>query len=280
MKTCPESPALDLSGIAPAPVEAAVESDNLPVAQESRPPFAPPPGGYDLADFKWVPVLRKPRADGWSPQRQVDFIAALADTGCVDHAAQEVDMSITSCYRLRRSPGAEAFAAAWDAAIAQASRRLVDIAFDRAIHGTDEPVFDKEGRRIGRRMRQNDRLLMFLLRAYMPNRFRHAHESVRRPSEPVAPAPLPVAEALRTLEPPPEDPHLLLPAGYLGTALQCAHILDGKLPLEHQGARESPDPQYSSLGDDFERELEAAKRAAAGPACDQQEEDDETSFLA
>lgn len=264
MKTRPESPALDPSGIAPAPAAAAAEPAKLPVARDSGPPFGPPPEGYNLADFQWVPVLRKPRADGWTPQRQVDFIAALADTGCVEHAARQVEMSVNSCYRLRRSPGGEAFAAAWEAAIAQAARRLVDIAFDRAIHGTDEPVFDKEGRRVGRRMRQNDRLLMFLLRAYLPERFRHAHESVRRPGEAPPPEPLPLAQALGTLAPPPpDDPHLLMPPEELQTALQCAEILGGEIPKRYRGTPDEEEPNPAPLGEEFERQLEEAKRAAS-----------------
>ena len=140
-------------------------------------------------------------------------------------------MSVQSAYRLRRAPGAEGFAAAWDAAIAQASRKLVDLAFDRAIHGSDEPVFDREGHRVGRRMRQNDRLLMFLLRAYMPERFRHAHKSERRAEEGSPPAPPPVADALLTLEPvQPPDPHLLMSPEELATELEVAHLMDGELP--------------------------------------------------
>lgn len=267
MKTIPESPALDMSGIAPAPAPAAADSANLPVPQqEYAAPYAPPPGGYDLADFKWVPVLRKPRSDGWTPQRQVDFIAALADTGCVEQAAREVSMSVVSCYRLRRAPGAEGFAAAWDAAIAQAARRLVDIAFDRAIHGTDEPVFDKDGNRVGRRMRQNDRLLMFLLRAYMPERFRHAHENVRPPSEPPPPEALPVSAAMGALAPPPpEGHHLLMPPEELEAELQGAVIMDGELPHFHRGKPDAPEPVDAPLGEEFEQQLEAAKEAAAAP---------------
>jgi hypothetical protein len=44
--------------------------------------------GHDPSDYKWVPVLRRPREDGWTPQRQRDFIGALADDGRVSHAAR------------------------------------------------------------------------------------------------------------------------------------------------------------------------------------------------
>lgn len=219
--------------------------------------------GHDPADYKWVPVLRRPRSDGWTPERQRDFIAALADDGRVAHAARQVGMSENSCYRLRRSPGGENFARAWDVARAHAALRLIDIAFDRVIDGSEEPVFDKEGNRVGRRMRQNDRLHMFLLRAYHPERFRHAHLDVRHANEPAPPQLPTLEEVLRQLEPvPPEQPHLLMAPDELAGALDVADALDGKLPHWHRG---SPDYVPAEPPDEaFERELEKAKRAASG----------------
>jgi hypothetical protein len=173
-------------------------------------------------------------------------------------------MSERSCYRLRRSPGAENFAAAWDAALQNAARKLVDLAFDRAIHGTDEPVFDRDGHRVGRRMRQNDRLLMFLLRAYLPERFRHAHRDARLPDEPLPPPAPPLEHALRRLEPvPPAAPHTLMAPEELEDALWMADIGNGELPHWHcgKGNAEPPPPPDP----EFERLIEEAKRAAASP---------------
>ena len=89
---------------------AAEQALMVPPADEGPP--ALDDHGFDPAAYRWVPVLRKPRADGWTPQRQVEFIATLADTGCVAQAARAAGMSARSCYRLRRAPGAENFAAA------------------------------------------------------------------------------------------------------------------------------------------------------------------------
>jgi hypothetical protein len=232
--------------------------------------------GHNPADYDWVPVLRRPRSDGWTPQRQRDFIAALADDGRVRVAAQAVGMSENSCYRLRRSPGGENFARAWEVARAHAGLRMIDLAFDRVIDGSDEPIFDKEGNRVGRRVRHNDRLHIFLMRAYAPDRFRHAHKDVRYANEPVPPSLPSLEEALRQLEPaPPEQPHLLMAPEELGPALDMADMLDGQLPHWHRGR---PDfSQNQPLGEEFERELEKAKRAAAGlppepgPAADEKE---------
>lgn len=267
----PAAPAVadldDLAGLVPTPAPA-----NALVAE---PEPEPEPRSlladfhertFDPADYKWVPVLRKPRADGWSPQKQVAFIEALADTGCVEQAADRVGMSCASCYALRRSPGAEGFAAAWDSAIAQAARMLVDLAFDRAIHGSDEPVFDKEGERVGRRMRQNDRLLMFLLRAYMPDRFRHANRDARAADEPPPPGAARLSEALVALEPvTPPDPHLLMPPEELETELQCAEIMQGKLPHWYRDDPPGPPSPISPLGEEFERRLAWAKRNVEPP---------------
>lgn len=183
--------------------------------------------GHDPAAYDWVPVLKKRRKDGWSPDKQRAFIEALADTGSVATAAQRVGMSESSAYRLRRAPGAEAFDRAWSAAIDAASKKLLDAAFERALVGTDEPVFDRDGNRVGRRLRQSDRLLMFLLRAYGPDCFRDA---AARRTDP-APAATPVAEALVHLHPePPAAPAALMAPGDLAVALEVADLCDGELP--------------------------------------------------
>lgn len=243
----PDSPAR------PALADAAPGSLNPALAAEAgaltTAPPAPPPAlpdrsgpvldahGFDPAEYEWLPVRRKLRRDGWTPQRQRDFIAALADYGTVERAACEVHMSVQSCYRLRRAPDGGNFAAAWDVALAHAARVLLDTAFERAFNGTDEPVFNREGNRVGRRMRQNDRLIMFLLRAYMPERFRHAHRDWRSPDEPLPPATGPMDEALLRLAPvDPDNPAALMEPQELADALQIADILPpGQLPHYRRG---------------------------------------------
>ncbi|UVO51344.1 hypothetical protein M0208_12805 [Sphingomonas sp. SUN019] len=197
----------------------------------------PPPEPFDITsfdpnDYEWRPVVRRPRADGWTPEVQRTFIEALADTGLVSTACEAVDMSVQSAYRLRRAPGAEGFAHAWEAATAAAATRLIDVAFTRAIQGVDVPVFDRDGCRIGAKWQYNDRLLMFLLRAYRPDQFRHAQDDTRRPNEP-APAALPVDDALAALGPAtPADPHRLMPPDRLADAVDIAHSM-GELYEAH-----------------------------------------------
>lgn len=230
---------------------------------------APDTRDFDLDDFEWVPVLRKRRADGWSIDRQRRFIETLAATGSVTQAAQQVNMSTVSAYRLRNAPDGAPFATAWDIAVQAAARRLTDIAMDRVIHGSDEPVFNRDGRVVGRRCKYNDRLLMFMLRALQPDRYRHAHRQDRAPGEALPPPAPAVAEAVAMLAPPaPEAPHALIPPDELPHALQLAELLDGRLPAAHR----DEEPEWESLPADAEAALEAAKAAAAphdgDPDCD------------
>jgi hypothetical protein len=75
-----------------------------------------------LPAFHPVPV--RPRADGWTPWRQAEFIGVLAETGSVSAAAAFVGMARETAYRLRRKPGAEEFARAWDVALALAGKSV------------------------------------------------------------------------------------------------------------------------------------------------------------
>lgn len=267
----PDSPALDAASpglsfaaesLTPTP---AVDGANaLAPRPDARPPVAPDDApAQNLDAYDWYPVLRKARPDGWTPQAQRGFIEELADTGSVMQAAMAVGKTRSSAYKLRRSPGAESFAAAWAAAIDAASARALDECFERALVGSDEPVFDRDGRRVGRRFRQSDRLLMFIVRAYMPDRFRHASRDVRLPAEPPPPPLEPVARALALLDPPrPERPEETWHPDDLEIRLQCADILEGQLPRWHRAEPERLDPM--PLGEDFERKLENAKLEGAG----------------
>ena len=117
-----------------------------------------------LTSFTPVPRIYN-RHDGWTPKRQRDFIASLAEHGCVRRAAAEVNMSQRNCYTLRNAPGAEEFRKAWDAAIDCGLARLKDIVFERAIEGVLVPVL-AGGKLMGFQRKHNDALAMFILRHY------------------------------------------------------------------------------------------------------------------
>jgi hypothetical protein len=122
----------------------------------------------DALAFEPVPV--RYRHDGWTPDKQLRFIRALAACGCVDEACHGVGMSVKSAYALRQRPDAQAFRLAWRAAKEVMVDRLDDAAMSRAINGVPIPIFHN-GEQIGERRHYDERLTMFLLRYRDPVRY-------------------------------------------------------------------------------------------------------------
>lgn len=118
----------------------------------------------------FAPVPSRRREDGWTPQRQVAFVEALATTATVAAACKAVGMSVSSAYELRARPGAGSFREAWDVALDYAVHRLGEAALDRALNGTATPVFF-QGEQVGERRRFDEKLTMFILRLRDPERF-------------------------------------------------------------------------------------------------------------
>lgn len=111
--------------------------------------------------FTPVPRLRR-RRNGWTPDAQRAFIAALEACGCVARAARAVGMTPRSAYRLLDAAGADSFAEAWDQAIARGIDRLRGDAIDRALNGAWVPVI-RRGKVARTEHRINDRLAIALL---------------------------------------------------------------------------------------------------------------------
>lgn len=110
-----------------------------------------------------IPALR-PQHNGWTEARQRRFLDHLAAHGSVAAAARVAGMSRQSAYWLRRQPCGVAFARAWDAAVADVDRWIVDMAMDRMLDGEEE-VFEREGAPAMVRRRPCDvRLLLFHLK--------------------------------------------------------------------------------------------------------------------
>jgi hypothetical protein len=70
----------------------------------------------------FTPVPLRPRADGWPPELQLRFILALSRGLTPGEAARSVGKNRQNAYALRKRPGAESFAAAWDAVVAHGRR--------------------------------------------------------------------------------------------------------------------------------------------------------------
>ncbi|HMO76801.1 MAG TPA: hypothetical protein PKD48_15800 [Sphingopyxis sp.] len=145
---------------------------------------APPDDSRTLAGAQdFVPASPRERHDGWTPEKQVAFIEALGECGCVTEACERVGLSPSTAYRLRRRVDAYSFRAAWDAALDYAIRRLSDAAFSRALNGVARPVWF-QGEQVGERRYYDERLTMFLLRYRDPDTYgawRDRREPRRRP---------------------------------------------------------------------------------------------------
>ncbi|MBX7457112.1 hypothetical protein K3152_02535 [Qipengyuania sp. 1NDH17] len=73
-------------------------------------------------------------------------------------------------YKLRARPGAEGFAAAWDAALERGVQRLEDCALERALKGTPTPIVSA-GKMLGTWDKPDNTLLRFLLQHRLPERY-------------------------------------------------------------------------------------------------------------
>jgi len=75
----------------------------------------------DLLQFTPVPRKTK-RADGWSPEKQRAFIAALSATGSKRQAASAIGMAPFGVDQMLKSDGNDSFKAAYDRAMAIAQQ--------------------------------------------------------------------------------------------------------------------------------------------------------------
>ena len=158
-----------------------------PSRRTSRTAFTDLPPQPDDPLLGFAPYLHAaPRRNSITPDRQQAFIAALAASGIVTQAARQIGASLEALYRLRNQPGAEHFAAAWEAAIDRGIARLEDCALERAIAGEERLVL-RGGEVVARWTRYDTGLLQFLLRQRRPGRWNSegAHFANLRPGHPV-----------------------------------------------------------------------------------------------
>src|SRR5689334_11161015 len=94
-----------------------------------------------VGTFEPVPV--RARHDGWTAEKQIAFIEALAETGMVEAACRRVGMSDSAAYALRRRPCGAAFRRAWDAALDYALHLVEQDAIARSRKGVARPIFHK-----------------------------------------------------------------------------------------------------------------------------------------
>ena len=119
---------------------------------------------------KFEPAKLRPRHDGWSAERQIGFVQAIAEGATIDSAARRVGMTRDSAYKLRRRPCGMSFRNGWDAAIDCNMPELEQAAIERSKNGVVRPIFYK-GEQVGEWRHFDERLTMFLLRSRRPERY-------------------------------------------------------------------------------------------------------------
>ncbi len=103
------------------------------------------------------------RHDGWSLAKQAAFLRQLSATHSVTEAAKSVSMSRQSAYRLRSKLKGQAFDLAWEVAFHHSYDVLAHAALDRALNGTEIPVFF-QGEQIGSYRKFDERLTVAMMR--------------------------------------------------------------------------------------------------------------------
>ena len=119
----------------------------------------------------FTPVPLRSRRDGWTVERQRAFIGWLHKGLRPGRAAERVGMSRKSAYALRSRPGAESFAAAWDAVGDAVRARRAALRepsqWERAVEGVLHPIRHR-GRIVAWDRRYDDKALIRLLRQIAP----------------------------------------------------------------------------------------------------------------
>ena len=96
------------------------------------------------------------RHDGWTINRQMQFIELLARGFGISASARALGMSLAGVYGLRkRSPN---LARMWDMALEEGRLRNYDVAIARGVDGYTTPVY-RRGKLVGMRHRHDNRML-------------------------------------------------------------------------------------------------------------------------
>jgi hypothetical protein len=114
-------------------------------------------------------TLHRPAAlpapsDRWTKAKMAQFLRELASSHSVSAACKAVGMSRQAAYQLRARLKGEPFDIAWEAAFQHGYDALHQAALERALHGTEVPVF-YNGEQVGSRRHYDERLTCFLLSA-------------------------------------------------------------------------------------------------------------------
>ncbi len=113
---------------------------------------------------------RKRRPTG---AQKAKFLDVFRRRRCVTRACRHAGISRATAYRWRDDD--PDFARDWDEAQDAFADELESLAFHRALHGWNEPVF-YEGNPVGRKRRFSPGLLIFMLKCNRPERYALEHQ--------------------------------------------------------------------------------------------------------
>ena len=108
------------------------------------------------------------RIDGFTPEKEVEFLSELERSGAVADAARAVGISRTTISRHRRYR--PAFEAACKLARAKARGPLEAIAYLRAVEGAETKII-RQGKVVEVRVRPSDNMLKTLMQASDPEKY-------------------------------------------------------------------------------------------------------------
>ena len=104
-------------------------------------------------------------------KNKATFLIALTESANVSSASKLINVSREYMYRVRKLEKNLEFAEAWDDALQVGVDTLEEEARRRAYLGVDEPVY-YQGKQCGSIKRYSDTLLIFLLKAHRPDKYK------------------------------------------------------------------------------------------------------------
>ena len=133
-----------------------------PPDEKGHPPCAKVtvPSESVLTDFEPVPL--RYRRDGLTPEKQREYVEALAECGVARRAAERIGVSEQAIARVRLRADAQAFDLACEAAQRIGARKIRSVAYERAIEGTVRRHY-YHGELKSEEVVYDNRLLIYLL---------------------------------------------------------------------------------------------------------------------
>ena len=102
---------------------------------------------------------------------QATFLDVFGKTANVTLACQAAGVDRSTAYKWKNGKNNGGFGAAWGAALETANDYLEAEAYRRAVQGVEKPVY-QGGKQVGSIREYSDLLLIFMMKARMPHKYR------------------------------------------------------------------------------------------------------------